>query len=199
MAQPPRRARPLFRAMKRCEDRAASSAAALAGRIGHHQRAWTAPARCARETAAALRLSASDHAGLRDWDYGRWSGRGIAEVAAEEPTLFEAWRIDADAAPPGGEALSALCSPRRCVAGRADGAWWPHSRRHSCFRDPGGSAACAWCAGIRVLAYRCRAACLRSPAQRRTPMAASLRRLTAQANAEAMRPKETLPKNFRFD
>ena len=87
---------------------AAELAAALAGRLRRADRGWTSPALCARQTAAALNLDATAHSGLRDCGYGRWSGRKLADVQAEDPAGVAAWLGDAAAAPHGGEARSAL-------------------------------------------------------------------------------------------
>jgi broad specificity phosphatase PhoE len=87
-------------------------AAELAARLRRADRpwtrAWTSPALCARQTAAALGLEATVHSGLRDCGYGRWSGRKLADVQAEDPDGVAAWLADAAATPHGGEARSAL-------------------------------------------------------------------------------------------
>jgi broad specificity phosphatase PhoE len=87
----------------------AEKAAAMADHLGRHRRAWTAPERRARETSAALALAASVNEALRDWDYGRWSGRSLAEVVREEPETVAAWRSNPSAAPHGGETLDEVC------------------------------------------------------------------------------------------
>ena len=68
----------------------------------------TAPARAARETAAALGLDADVETALRDCDYGRWRGLALADVAAREPDGFAVWHNDPAAAPHGGEPVTAL-------------------------------------------------------------------------------------------
>jgi broad specificity phosphatase PhoE len=88
--------------------RSLAQAAALARRIGPTDRAWSSPALCARQTAAALGLDAVAHAALRDCDYGRWSGRRLANVHVEDPHAIAAWRADPAAAPHGGESLAAV-------------------------------------------------------------------------------------------
>ncbi|WP_243653807.1 histidine phosphatase family protein [Pseudonocardia endophytica] len=45
---------------------------------------------------------------LRGWDAGRWSGRTLDELAAEDPSGLQAWLTDPAAAPHGGESLTAL-------------------------------------------------------------------------------------------
>jgi broad specificity phosphatase PhoE len=100
------------------EDRARATAAAIAGGFRRHDRAFAAPAPAARETAAALGLDASPEPALRDCDYGRWSGRRLAEIADQEPEGLAIWLADAEAAPHGGEALNEV---RRRVADWLDG------------------------------------------------------------------------------
>jgi broad specificity phosphatase PhoE len=91
------------------EDGAAEQAAAMAGSLGRHHRAWTAPALGARQTAAALGLDATEITAIREWDFGRWVGQRLADVARNEPERLAQWRGCADAAPHGGETLSQVC------------------------------------------------------------------------------------------
>ncbi|MGX1546912.1 histidine phosphatase family protein [Streptomyces adustus] len=65
-------------------------------------------ARCAR-TADALGLETVPEPALRDFDYGRWYGRTVAEVVADDPYGYSAWLTDPDAAPHGGESVRDLC------------------------------------------------------------------------------------------
>jgi broad specificity phosphatase PhoE len=44
---------------------------------------------------------------FRDLDYGRWRGRGLAEIQESEPDSLMAWIGDAAAAPHGGESIAA--------------------------------------------------------------------------------------------
>ncbi|MGK9234832.1 histidine phosphatase family protein [Inquilinus limosus] len=88
------------------EARALAEAAALRSALRRADRAWTSPALRARQTAAALGLDAAEEPLLRDGDHGRWAGRRLEEVQAEEPQGVAAWLADPDAAPHGGESLS---------------------------------------------------------------------------------------------
>ncbi|MEU8266800.1 histidine phosphatase family protein [Sphaerisporangium sp. NPDC049002] len=63
--------------------------------------------RC-RQTAAGLGLTAETDDGLRDCDFGRWAGRTLAEVGAEDPEGVRAWLTDPAAAPHGGESVLGL-------------------------------------------------------------------------------------------
>jgi broad specificity phosphatase PhoE len=101
------------------EAAAASALKELRRRQRSYRRVLTAPARAARETAAALGLDADVDTALRDCDYGRWRGLALADVAAREPDGFAAWLRDPTVAPHGGESLAALIE-------RA-GAWLAHS------------------------------------------------------------------------
>ena len=80
-----------------------------AGTLGRVDAVLSSPALRCVQTAAALGLepAAVDHA-LRDGDAGRWTGRTLDEVAADEPDAVAAWLSDPDAAPPGGESLNDL-------------------------------------------------------------------------------------------
>ncbi|MFI6759703.1 histidine phosphatase family protein [Micromonospora sp. NPDC050417] len=67
-----------------------------------------APARRCTQTATALGLTPTPDDGLRDGDLGRWSGRTLDEVAADEPDAVATWLTDPAAAPHGGESLDDL-------------------------------------------------------------------------------------------
>ncbi len=90
------------------EASAVGALGALRGRLRTYDRVLAAPARAARETAAALGFDADVDTALRDGDYGRWRGRTLKEVAEREPEAFAAWLGDPAAAPHGGEPLAAL-------------------------------------------------------------------------------------------
>jgi broad specificity phosphatase PhoE len=81
---------------------------ALSGRIRPYVHVLTAPARAARETAAALGFDAKVEMALRDCDYGRWRGLASKDVALRESDGFAAWLGDPAAAPHGGESFAAL-------------------------------------------------------------------------------------------
>lgn len=55
---------------------------------------------------AAVRAPAEVAEALSDLDYGSWTNRPMAEVAAADPAGFEVWRMDGTAAPHGGEAIA---------------------------------------------------------------------------------------------
>jgi broad specificity phosphatase PhoE len=65
------------------------------------------PARRAAETAAGLTVERVEPA-LAECDFGAWAGRPLSEVAEADPAAVHAWMTDPDAAPHGGESLTAL-------------------------------------------------------------------------------------------
>ena len=68
----------------------------------------TSPALRAVQTAESLNLAVTVEPMLRDCDYGRWTGRTLDEVQAEEPEAVAEWLRDPGAAPHGGESVLAL-------------------------------------------------------------------------------------------
>ena len=86
---------------------------AVSGRLRRYGRVLTAPARAARETAAALGLNGEVETALRDCDYGRWRGLASKDLAEREPDALAAWLGDPDAAPHGGESLTGLIERTR--------------------------------------------------------------------------------------
>ncbi|PCE27463.1 histidine phosphatase family protein [Paraburkholderia acidicola] len=69
---------------------------------------FSSPARCARETATALNLTADIAPALADMHYGRWHGQRVADIATDELPMLSAWSTDPTAAPPGGESFAAV-------------------------------------------------------------------------------------------
>ena len=97
------------------------AAAAAAARLRRATRAVCSPAPAAVETAAALGLAATVDAGVADWQLGRWRGRTLDEVAADHPADVVTWLGDPDAAPHGGESLTALLARVADWLARTDG------------------------------------------------------------------------------
>ncbi|MGW4648441.1 histidine phosphatase family protein [Kitasatospora sp. NPDC004289] len=92
--------------------RAAEAGAAL--RSGRHSVTFrttvhSPTARC-RETAEALDLPAVPEPALAAWSMGRWRGRTLEELTTTEPAALAQWLTDPEAAPHGGEPLTALCA-----------------------------------------------------------------------------------------
>lgn len=65
-----------------------------------------APEQAAAETAAAVSADATPCPALRDLAYGRWSGRTVADVAAQSPEELQRWMSDPASAPHGGESFA---------------------------------------------------------------------------------------------
>ncbi len=74
----------------------------------------SAPEASARETAAFFSAQPAIVEPLRDADYGRWNGRSVAEIAAENPGDFQTWLSDPAAAPHGGESFEEVRG--RCLS-----------------------------------------------------------------------------------
>ena len=90
------------------ETSAIAATAALRGRLRRYDRVLASPARAALGTAEALGLEAEIEPALGDCDYARWRGLTLADVAAHDSDGFAKWLNDPDAAPHGGESLTAL-------------------------------------------------------------------------------------------
>jgi broad specificity phosphatase PhoE len=84
------------------------AAEALALGLHHSARVFTSTARRCTQTCAALGLNAHPDAVLDDWDLGRWRGRSVETVTADQPDEVGRWLTDPDAIPHSGESLSAL-------------------------------------------------------------------------------------------
>ena len=80
----------------------------LAGSLVSADDCWCSPALRARETAAALGLSATVDERLRDCDYGRWTGLKFQQVLLREPRKLVKWIRRPDSAPHGGESIPEL-------------------------------------------------------------------------------------------
>jgi len=63
------------------------------------------PALCAAQTAEGLSFAAQPEPALRECDFGRWTGRKLTDVLAQEPDALAAWLRDPRSAPHGGESL----------------------------------------------------------------------------------------------
>ena len=70
--------------------------------------AWCGPEPACLGTAAALGLAVRVVPALAGLDHGRWTGRGLAEVADDDPAGLAAWTSDPDARPHGGESVTEL-------------------------------------------------------------------------------------------
>jgi broad specificity phosphatase PhoE len=82
-----------------------AQARSLAGSVRAVTCCWSSPARRARETAAALNLTAVVDERLRECDYGRWTGLKFSQVLLREPRKLVRWMRDPSTAPHGGESI----------------------------------------------------------------------------------------------
>jgi broad specificity phosphatase PhoE len=94
----------------------------LSGRIASWVRG---PEKACEATAARLGGSAEPIQELRDCDFGAWTGRGLVDIASDDPSGLEAWLHDPEAAPHGGESLAKLISR---VGRVVDDYPWPDGR-----------------------------------------------------------------------
>lgn len=85
-------------------------ARAAAGALPAATHRWCGTSPRCRETATELGVRADPQPALAGWDMGRWSGRTLSEVSAEEPEAVGRWLADPAAAPHGGESLLELCA-----------------------------------------------------------------------------------------
>ena len=83
------------------------AAAHLAERLPRADSVLVSPARRAVETASLAGLVATGEA-PGECDFGRWAGRPLREIAAADEAGVRAWMTDPDAAPHGGESLTAM-------------------------------------------------------------------------------------------
>jgi broad specificity phosphatase PhoE len=87
------------------DDVGRATAERLAGTIRRMDQCWTSPALRARETAAALGLTATVDDRLRDCDFGRWTGLKFSQVLVREPRKLVSWITNPSSAPHGGEPI----------------------------------------------------------------------------------------------
>lgn len=97
-----------FPADEELDDRARRILPGLPHNLRHADRCFTSPSLRARQTAEALDLDAAVEPLLRECDYGRWTGRSLADVQADEPESLQQWLRAPDSAPHGGESLQDL-------------------------------------------------------------------------------------------
>ncbi|WP_371667346.1 histidine phosphatase family protein [Streptomyces sp. NBC_00289] len=72
-------------------------------------RALFSPTVRCEETASALGLDAAPVPELAGLRVGRWQGRTLEEVSADEPDAIAVWMTDPASAPHGGESVRELC------------------------------------------------------------------------------------------
>jgi broad specificity phosphatase PhoE len=95
-----------FGADEPLDSRGVAAARGLAARLPRGE-VLVSPLRRAIETASGLDVARVDPA-LAECDFGTWAGRTLKELAETASDDVSAWMTDPDAAPHGGESLSAL-------------------------------------------------------------------------------------------
>ncbi|WCB94936.1 Phosphoserine phosphatase 1 [Baekduia alba] len=83
----------------------AAAGKALPSATGSRAAALSSPSLCCRQTAEAGGLAPLIVAAIAECDFGRWAGRTLTELAAQDPAAVERWLTDPDATPHGGESV----------------------------------------------------------------------------------------------
>jgi broad specificity phosphatase PhoE len=99
-----------FPADEPIEARAAEAAARLHDALPRRAVVVASPALRCRQTAAAARFETIGEPLIAECDFGRWAGRTLRELHAETPGDVGAWMRHPDAAPHGGESLTAFAA-----------------------------------------------------------------------------------------
>jgi broad specificity phosphatase PhoE len=155
--------RALRRALFPCDeplDPSAFKKVSAAGSLGRARHTWTGPERRATQTAEALALNAVPEPALRDCDYGRWRGRSLEELQAEEPDAIRAWLTDPHSAPHGGESIcgvvhrvGAWLDTRANVGGHVVAVTHPAIVRAAIIHAIGAAASSFWRIDVAPLTY----------------------------------------------
>jgi broad specificity phosphatase PhoE len=95
-----------FPADQPLDARGRKSLESFSGRLPPCDIVLRSPALSAAQTAESLALNAKTEPLLRDCDFGRWAGRSLAEVQAEEGEAVADWLQNPHAAPHGGESFA---------------------------------------------------------------------------------------------
>ena len=97
-----------FPADEPLEEQSRQKLAGVPHNLHHADRCFVSPYLRARQTADALKLTAVVEPLLRECDYGRWAGRSLADLQAQDPQSVAEWLQAPDAAPHGGESVEQL-------------------------------------------------------------------------------------------
>lgn len=95
-----------FAADEPLDSRGQESLSSLSGRLPSCDIVLRSPALCAEQTADGLALASAIEPLLRDCDFGRWAGRSLEDVEADEPAAIADWLRNPNAAPHGGESFA---------------------------------------------------------------------------------------------
>ena len=97
-----------FPADEPIDEKGAALAAALGASLPEAARVWISPALRTEQTANALGLAGTIEPALRDYNYGAWAGRSLAEILQQDENALKTWLADPSSAPHGGETLTGL-------------------------------------------------------------------------------------------
>lgn len=95
-----------FAADEPLDSRGQESLSSLPGHLPSCDIVLRSPALCAEQTADGLALASAIEPLLRDCDFGRWAGRSLEDVEADEPAAIADWLRNPNAAPHGGESFA---------------------------------------------------------------------------------------------
>ncbi len=95
-----------FPADEPIDERGQAAASELAIALPAGCEVVSGPALRCRQTADAAGIRLRTDAVLAECDFGRWSGRSLADVHERDPEGARVWMLDPDAAPHGGESLT---------------------------------------------------------------------------------------------
>jgi broad specificity phosphatase PhoE len=88
------------------DDRGRTDAVALGARLNPRHATLSSPSlRCLQTAEAAGRGDVSVETALDECDFGRWAGRTLADVHADDPDATRVWMSDPASSPHGGESL----------------------------------------------------------------------------------------------
>jgi broad specificity phosphatase PhoE len=79
--------------------------ATIPWKVPQSARIFTAPEQRTRQTAAALKLDATEAPELRECDFGKWRGVALETLQADDPAGLSEWLRDITASPHGGESF----------------------------------------------------------------------------------------------
>jgi broad specificity phosphatase PhoE len=100
-----------FPADEPLDEQGTRAAASLTDALPRHAAVLCSPALRCRQTAQAAGLDvAATDPGLKECDFGTWTGHTLEALNAAEPEAVAAWMVDPDALPHGGESQSAFCA-----------------------------------------------------------------------------------------
>jgi broad specificity phosphatase PhoE len=95
-----------FAADEPLDSRGQESLSSVSGRLPSCDIVLRSPALCARQTADGLALTSTIEPLMCDCDFGRWAGRSLEDVEADEPAAVAEWLQNPRAAPHGGESFA---------------------------------------------------------------------------------------------